>query len=477
MILNGDCLEVLKQLPDDSVDQLVTDPPYGIAFMGKSWDDALPSIDIWKECYRVMKPGSFGFIMCIPRQDCLSRMMISLENAGFNINFSSIYWTYASGFPKALNMGKAIDKRLGKEREVVGYGKRNHQDKKSYGGNSETIFVNGGNNIKGLEITNAASDQAKQMEGSYGGFQPKPAVEVIIVVMKPLSAGSYINQAMKDGKGVTWLDDCRIPYKDDKDEDSIKNKAEAVNDMWYRKHTGKGKGEVYQHSTSGRFPANLLVSDDILGAGKVTSSKGGFDHYQEEGKNIYDGNVYHKSKTILIDKQGPMGDVGTYSRFFSLDAWAEKNLPFLIVPKASKSEKNEGLDDFEEKKSEIGKRLSSIEVPLCMKCGKGLAEVHIGKGKCCCENPDFKKVSVERTTKNNHPTVKPIKLMSYLITMGSRPGDVILDPFAGSGTTGCAAILLDRKIIMIEKETEYIEICKARIDYYKNIKKDQPLKI
>ncbi len=172
MILEGNCLDTMKTLEADSVDQLVTDPPYGINFMGKSWDnfekgqelredinkehteagrnlyekeDGTHDINatysancpqykfegmieffvpIWKEAYRVMKPGAFGFVCCIPRQDCLSRMMVSLEMAGFNINFSSIYWTYASGFPKATNIAKKIDKRMGKEREVVG--KTNH---------------------------------------------------------------------------------------------------------------------------------------------------------------------------------------------------------------------------------------------------------------------------------------------------------------------------------------------------------------
>lgn len=417
MIIHDECLNALKKLDDNSVDQLVTDPPYGIEFMSKDWDKAIPSIDIWKEVYRVMKPGSFGFILCIPRQDCLSRMMISLEDAGFNINFSSIYWTYASGFPKALNMGKAIDKRLGKEREVVGvvddrqagFGQANHQwDKNSSVDYKKTI-------TKGNS----------PLEGSYGGFQPKPAVEVVIVVMKPLSEKSYIDQAMKDGKGVTWFDDCRIPYQDSEDVDFKKEFNNTSGNYFSGDNiTPNNDKTKKEYKEGGRFPANLLISDDILGRDKITSSVGGFDHYQEEGKNIYDGNVFHKSKTKLTEKQGKMGDVGTFSRFFSLDAWSERNLPFLIVPKASKKEKNLGCE--------------------------GLFE----------------------TVKNNHPTVKPMKLISYLITMGSRPGDVIIDPFAGSGTTGCAAIMLNRKYILIEKEEEYIEIIKSRIKYFRN----QPLK-
>ena len=115
MLLHGDSLQILKDINNESIDLIVTDPPYGIEFMGKDWDRALPSIDIWKECYRVLKTGKLAFVMCSPRQDVLSRMIISLEDAGFRTNYTSIYWTYASGFPKAANVSKLIDKRNGRE--------------------------------------------------------------------------------------------------------------------------------------------------------------------------------------------------------------------------------------------------------------------------------------------------------------------------------------------------------------------------
>src|SRR3990167_7895533 len=110
-IYNEDCLETLKRMPDSSVDLMVTDPPYGLNFMSKDWDKALPDRQIWVECLRVLKDGAFAFVMSIPRADCLSRMIISLEDAGFNVGFTPIYWAYASGFPKAQNIGKAVDKR------------------------------------------------------------------------------------------------------------------------------------------------------------------------------------------------------------------------------------------------------------------------------------------------------------------------------------------------------------------------------
>jgi len=332
-ILLGDCLERLKELPDNSVDQVVTDPPYGMEFMGKDWDKAVPCVEIWQECFRVLKPGSLMTIMAASRLDLQIRMGTNLEKAGFRIGFSPIYWAYASGFPKASNIVKqAITKR--------GY----------------------------------RPEQVAHLEGAYGGFQPKPAVEPILVVMKPITNESYIDEALTTGKGITWLDGCRIPYADATDRDEVEKRFTGdkynVGLTWSEpKRTGK------TFNPEGRFPANLLVSDDILG-----------------------------------DK----------SRYFSLDAWAKQNLPdlvkmdlpLLIVPKPGKKEKNQGLKPGE---------------------------------------------------KNNHPTVKPVKLMTYLITMGSQPGDLVLDPFAGSGTICIAAKMLDRHFIGIELTEEYCEIAEKRV--------------
>jgi site-specific DNA-methyltransferase (adenine-specific) len=540
MLINDDCLNALKQLPENSVDSLISDPPYGISFMGKSWDDfskgqeklktrkennelkdGEPYYDqnhpiynfegmiefftpIWKECYRVMKPGAFGFIMCIPRQDCLSRMMISLEQAGFNINFTSLYWTYASGFPKAMNIGKKLDKRAGAKREVVGINKNLNPAKIKVEYNKDIHFYKFHqlDPSKLNEITAPATDDAKRLDGSYGGFQPKPAVEVIIVVMKPLSAGSYINQALENGKGVTWLDDCRIPYASDGEhvlkyekyssgeyksnpenaifygnqvnidvngrfpanllvsDDVLDDKPKKKSDIPTAGHRTKtfakdgdpisgGEGSPdYQANVNGRFPANLLVSDDVLDDGKIDKSGKGpvYDDRIAEDQNKFFG--------IGISKtDGPVtiNDGGTYSRFFSLDAWAEKNLPFLIVPKASKREKNTGCEKLPDKNYNIHEG--------CYEVATGKPKDHVG------------------ITKNNHPTVKPIKLPSYLITLGTRPGDTVLDPFAGSGTTGCAAIQLNRKFILIEKDPGYFEILTNRIEYYLNIQKNKPLEI
>jgi len=358
-IIQGDCLEVLKGMPDNSVDLIVTDPPYGIKFMGKDWDKAVPSVEIWKECLRVLKPGAFAFIMSSPRLDVLSRNVLNLESAGFKTNFTPLYWTYAKGIPKGQNIGKLIDKKLGAKRKILS---RNPNSRENCD-KSNTVYRSGTVG-KTAYITEPASEEAKKLNGSYTGYHPRPLVEVIIAVMKPLDEKSYTNQALSNGKGVTWLDDCRIPYKDEK----IWSADCGIEWSPERKWNSDCKRGGDQR---GRFPANMIVSDRILG-----------DH----------------------------------SKYFDLNAWADRNLPFLIVPKASPKEKNIGMDE-------------------------------------------------SKTEKNSHPTVKPVELMAYLITMGSREGDVVLDLYSGSGTTCMAAKMLNRRYIGVELSSEYHEIAKRRIEH------------
>lgn len=416
-IYQADCLPyIAKNIPDNSIDLVVCDPPYGYSFLGKHWDTfnevvepkgayqkqmgfkKLPRnkptcmyenfVPIWKECLRILKPGAFMFVMSAPRQDTLLEQIRAIKDAGFRVNFSSIYWAYASGFPKASNISKLVDRRLGVDREIIG--ERKVQD------------IRGNNYSPGkkhnkivIKKTRATSHQAKALDGSYGGFQPKPAVEIIVVAMKPLSQKTYLDQAIKNGKGITWLDKCRMPYPAN---EKISNEWPGYSGGYEIKNANKDYKSGAD--THGRFPANLLVSDDVLNGGESSKS-------------------------------------GSFSKFFSLDNWALANIqntfPFLITPKPSKREKNKGCENLEANLLHEKAYASSI-----------------------VERVGYK-------VKNNHPTVKPIKLMSYLITLGSRKGDIILDPFSGSGTTALAAQQLGRKYIGIEKEKEYCQIAKARL--------------
>ena len=180
-LVKGDSLKVLKKYEDNSVDLLCTDPPYGYGFMGRDWDKVLPDVGIFEECFRVLKPGSMAFVMSAPRSDVQYRMAEMLEKVGFRIDYTPIYWTYASGFPKAMNVAKMVDKKLGVKSKVVGERIKKAGD--ITGGNFKR---DGSYPDKKLDITTPTSDKAKELDGSYGGFQPKPAVEVVIVAMKPL---------------------------------------------------------------------------------------------------------------------------------------------------------------------------------------------------------------------------------------------------------------------------------------------------
>jgi len=499
-ILHGDSLDLLKDLDDNSVDSIVTDPPYGYSFMGKDWDKALPSIDIWKESVRVLKPGGFAFIMSAPRSDVHSRMCLMLEEAGFRIDFTPIAWTYATGFPKAMNIGKAVDKREGKERKVVGQrkdilekqakdlerGYRKIKDSYDKGAPER----NNGFKTVSADITEPASDKAKELDGSYAGYQPKPAWENVIVCMKPLSEKGYLDQAMKDGKGVTWLDDVRIPFQGEDDypgwwesgakgsggylgTDTFKIRdmsAEEIKNRQFKKTTKRKPREentvfktsgfksenndTAEASPLGRFAANLLVQDDVLNNGKNRKSiEHTVNNNNPKENSLYDGGFNPTTNSPTYS------DEGSFSRYYDLDSWWESRIqelpldvqatyPFLIVPKASKSEKNKGCEGMEEKYQVNAEyRPNHMEKAL---------EGHGGK-----PHGRFSKV------KNNHPTVKPISLMSYLVTLGSREDDLVLDPFVGSGTTCIAAKLLSRKYIGMEMDDEYVVIAQERIKAHK----------
>ena len=477
-IYNMDAIEGLKQLDDNSIDAIVSDPPYQLnsitrgredqtedgaygrevpfsrvqakkGFMNKEWD-VLPSVEILKECLRVLKDGAFSLWLMTSRQDSQMEFLLRLREAGFVISFSPIYWTYATGFPKAENISKMVDKKLGVTPDnigtVKGMGKQNPDFNGTNQGRKENYLKP--EYVKVIP----ASEEAKKLDGAFAGFQPKPAVEIVIVAMKPLSEKSYVEQALKNGKGITWLGNCRIPYASDSDKVTIHN---APKGTFAGGEQDRGSFKDYRENIDGRFPANLLVSDDVLDIG-VNHKSRSFITKPNESPGSGNSLVFnHKEGTIRgIDDEGDL------SRYFSLDAWwnerikslpseVQKTFPFLYVPKASKSERNTGLEGLQSKEV-YGHKEESRKL--------GIAEViHNGKG----------------VTKHNnfHPTVKPIKLMSYLITLTTQENDVVLDPFMGSGTTAISSILLNRKFIGFEREKEYFDIANARISYYSRQKR------
>lgn len=377
----GDCIEVLKTLPDNSVDSIVTDPPYHLTsivkrfgkensapaqfgtdgafaraskgFMGKEWDggDIAFRTEVWKECYRVLKPG--GHLLSFGGSRTYHRMAVAIEDAGFEVR-DQIMWVYGSGFPKSHNIGKAIDK-MGIDNEWEGW-----------------------------------------------GTALKPAHEPICMARKPLTEKSIAENVLKWGTGGINIDDCRIGYTEE-DKENInfdRPRVREKNEDWvYDLGITWENPDVKEYNTEGRFPANIMFDeeagkllDEQSGVSKSTSSKGHFrkgntvdDERTPKGAGLYgNGNWIEGSKH---------NDTGGASRFF-------------YCPKVSKKERGEG---------------------------------------------------------NIHPTVKPIKLMEYLIKLVTPKDGVVLEPFMGSGSTGIAAKNLGMSFIGIEKEQEYFDIAKQRI--------------
>ena len=338
----GDCLEVLKTIPNNSIDAVITDPPYHLTsivkrfgkegsapaqfgtdgayaraskgFMGKEWDggDIAFRTDVWLECFRVLKPG--GHLLSFSHSRTYHRMGVAIEDAGFEIR-DQIMWIYASGFPKSLNVGKKI-------------------------------------------------------EGYEGwGTALKPSHEPIVLARKPLSEKTIVENVIKHGTGGINIDGSRIGFRDEADKQSAKpGSLNATGE-----HSMFGLKSGNELNDAGRFPANIILDEE---AGK------------------------------LLDEQSGISTSGKYkggaSRFF-------------YCPKTSKKDRNEGVI-------------------------------------------------------NTHPTVKPTDLMRYLINLITPKGGTILDPFMGSGSTGKAAVRCNVDFIGIEKETEYMEVAKIRINYELNKK-------
>jgi len=409
IIIQGDSIEELKKLPDNSIDAIITDPPYELGFMGKKWDYSGISfnINLWKECLRVLKSG--GFLLSFGGTRTYHRLVCGIEDAGFEIR-DMIMWLYGSGFPKSLNVGKQVDKIQGNKRESKGIVKGM--------GTRPNILEFADRPIKNkFELTEGNSE----WEG--WGTALKPACEPIVVARKPLSEKNVALNVLKWGTGGINIDACRIKHNEKVKET---NRKERQSKTW-KEGSGFKNEQVTLASANpqGRFPANIILDEE---AGKmldiqsgITLSKGG-QSYSKTSK------IYGKYANDRTTKGCGFGDKGGASRFF-------------YCPKASKSERNLGCEDFEPK-------------------------LRANANKIMGDAGNFKTGSGNLRNsllKNNHPTVKPIALMEYLIKLVTREGAIVLDPFIGSGTTAIACLKLGRKYIGIEKEKEYINIAKARI--------------
>ena len=363
-ILQGDNRETLKTIADNSIDAIVTDPPYGIDFLGKSWDANTGALETYQECLRVLKPG--GHIVAFSAARTYHHLAITLEQAGFEIR-DQIMWIYSSGFPKSQDVGRSIQRSLGVKETKASKGMNAYS--KIDGVKGPATWMNPGNATKddypekNPEVV-CTDLEAKQWAG--WGTQLKPAHEPIALARKPLHKNNSIAKNCQEwGVGAINIDATRVKADD---------LQEIAN--WHAR---------YQYTAGSKATFNNILSEAQ-----------GKERQQHDGKQDS-----IKAQEDILKGRFPsnvLGEIALYQKYF-------------YCPKVSKSERH-----------------------------------------------------IQNQVENNHPTVKPVELMKYLIKLITPPGGIVLDPFNGSGSTGCAAVELGYEYIGCELDPAYVDIAKTRIE-------------
>jgi len=370
-ILCGDSLEILKDFDDNYFHSVITDPPYGLSFMGKKWDYDVPSVDLWKEVYRVLKPG--GHLLSFAGSRTYHRMAVNIEDAGFEIR-DMLGWLYGSGFPKSHNIGHKVEKYKG------------------------------------------------------WGTALKPAHEPIVMARKPFNT-SVAENVLTHGTGGINIDECRVPSKD-KIKSTTNNNIKG--NAYKSDNSKRERDTTYIPSEEGRFPANIIHdgSEEVLEIFPETgkSSGGRIGKKQQSNTTHIVAGEYRKGDPGF-------GDSGSAARYF-------------YCAKASKAERNMGLNELSTKQTTGGGGLTAPKD----KDGNYISSSAAGKYG-----------SVKAPNKNYHPTVKPIKLMEYLVRLVTPKEGIVLDCFAGSGSTLIACEQQGFQFVGIEKEHEYCQIAEARL--------------
>ena len=428
-IINGDCLTEIDKLGANSIECVVTDPPYELNFMGKGWDNAGVSFnkETWGKCLRVLKPG--GYLLAFGGTRTYHRIACAIEDAGFEIR-DCIMWLYGSGFPKSMNISKGIEAR-------EKYGKANTVAKRQIeqdgnGREYKIIQTNNGAMGEKKEFTRKEYvpklDEAKKWQG--WGTCLKPSYEPIIVARKPFK-GSLVDNVMKYGVGGLNIDECRVGNEE---RTQFSGRSQSKSTVY----NSYNQDSAHYETVQGRFPANTILTYGEADSDEVC---GGFPQTKGTKTNskLLDirGNNYNNShKTLDIAYERGYDDSGSASRYF-------------YCAKASKRDRDEGLEEFGKDTTDDGRNK-----PI--------------------DNPYLRGKTMRH---NTHPTVKPTALMQYLIRLVAPKGATILDPFMGSGSTGKAVMYENKdrdagyKFIGIEKEEEYCKIAEARIKSAMEIEK------
>jgi site-specific DNA-methyltransferase (adenine-specific) len=419
VIYFGSNLDVLPKLEDNSVDSIVTDPPYELGFMGKKWDSSgiAYNVELWKECLRVLKPG--GHLLSFGGTRTWHRVAVAIEDAGFEVR-DSIAWMYGSGFPKSLDISKAIDKAAGAEREVLTetvddlFGERTEEKETTDRRDDGTTY---GLGHSGKVVSQEAiTPEAQQWEG--WGTALKPAFEPIVVARKPLT-GTVAQNVLEHGTGGLNIDGSRIGRAEG-DNSSAGNRTATFGNQ-DTQSGGDGSGGWEQNS-GGRWPANVILDEY---SAEILDEQSGVSKSQGGNRKV-DRSPFQTGEGEYEPVEA-YGDTGGASRFF-------------YCPKASKTDRNEGLEELE-------------------------AQRHSDREKDDGVGGDNPRNRTNNARQNFHPTVKPTALMTYLVNLVTPPNGTVLDPFTGSGSTGKAAIMAGFNFVGIELTEEYYPIIEGRLKH------------
>jgi site-specific DNA-methyltransferase (adenine-specific) len=432
LLITGDCREVLASLPR-CVTSTVCDPPYGIDFMGRDWDSGVPGRHFWEVIRQVCLPGAP--MLAFGGTRMFHRLMVAIEDAQWELR-DTLMWVYGSGFPKSMDISKAIDEAAGAERKVTGTRKVTDSDLGQQSGWNALDTSSGE-----YQYTEPATPEAMLWNG--WGTALKPSWEPIVLAMNQLD-GTFVKNALKHGVGGINIDACRISGGEQPTPckapgwDSINAKnAEAG----YRPGDYQQGGAMYNPAPGGRWPANLVHdgSEEVMAGFPTTTS--GCGNVKRESSADAQGNTGSAYGAESRPEGMPMisyGDTGSAARFF-------------YCAKASKSEREAGLDNLPDNVLAYSNGAQAA-------VAEGSDEYTGGSKSIGLNNL--------KVRKNDHPTVKPLELMRWLLTLVTMPKrNMILDPFMGSGSTGVACVQLGLPFIGIDLDPHFVEIAKARIDH------------
>lgn len=444
-VFAGSCLDRLRELPDESVDAVVTDPPYGLSntdpahvsdalvrwvsgerdfipdgkgFMGKAWDAFVPPPAVWDECLRVLKPG--GHLLAFAGSRTFDLMALSIRLAGFEIR-DSVAWLYGSGFPKSLDVSKSIDKAAGAEREVLTetvsdlFGEREEEISETRM-NEPSGIVGVGQGERTLierKQTAPATPEAQKWQG--WGTALKPAFEPVVVARKPL-IGTVAENVLAYGTGGLNIDGTRIGTEERTNQPGSTSERIAMGGGW--------RDDAIPITVSGRWPSNVML--DEFTAGLVDEQSG------------VSKSPLTTNRTSTRDSGYSFGDMGEVPSYGDTGGASR----FFYIAKASKRDRNEGLDELPE-------RANRINAPR--------------------QSEEKKHANAKQ---NFHPTVKPTDLMRQLVRLVTPPGGLVLDPFTGSGSTGKAAILEGFEFVGVELTEDYLPIIEGRLSHAVKMRAD-----